>query len=426
MRYLSLLVFVLVFNGLNAQNGTISPYSFIGLGESQPSKTIEEIMMGGIGVAYSDGIQVGFSNPATYSSMQLTSFSVGAVNKNLYVTEGDNKSNGSISAVSYLSMGIPLGSNAGMLIGLMPQSNVGYSLVSTTEDDQGTVISSDLYRGSGATNRVFFGLGYEIFKGFSLGLEAEYVFGNIEHSILNQQRNVQYGTRYFTDSNVSGWRGKLGMLYQKEFKEQNYLSLGARATMSADASFSGEQYFYPVNLQVSEEIPVGDAPATEVDGMITYPVSLAVGIGYGKKNKWFAEFDYTHNGAPEQSGSAFQDADRFGYKDINRYAIGGSFTPKYNSINSYWARATYRMGFKYEESGILIDGNNNGQLSDITTFGMAFGVGLPLRSPGSKINLGVDFGRKGNPVNGLIEENYVNIRLGVSLLDKWFIKRKIN
>jgi hypothetical protein len=57
---------------------------------------------------------------------------------------------------------------------------------------------------------------------------------------------------------------------------------------------------------------------------------------------------------------------------------------------------------------------------------MAFGIGLPMKRSGSKVNIGVDFGRKGMNGNGLVQENYVNIRLGVALLDRWFVKRQIN
>jgi hypothetical protein len=49
-----------------------------------------------------------------------------------------------------------------------------------------------------------------------------------------------------------------------------------------------------------------------------------------------------------------------------------------------------------------------------------------MKRSGSKVNIGVDFGRKGMNGNGLVQENYVNIRLGVALLDRWFVKRQIN
>jgi hypothetical protein len=42
------------------------------------------------------------------------------------------------------------------------------------------------------------------------------------------------------------------------------------------------------------------------------------------------------------------------------------------------------------------------------------------------INLGLEYGKKGTRTNGLIEENYINVTVALSLSDLWFIKRKID
>ena len=81
-------------------------------------------------------------------------------------------------------------------------------------------------------------------------------------------------------------------------------------------------------------------------------------------------------------------------------------------------KIVYRAGFRYENTGLLI---NNQSIND---YGMNFGIGLPVTY--SKINIGVEFGKKGTTSNGLIEENYFNLSIGLSLSDKWFRKRKID
>jgi hypothetical protein len=425
MKYLYFIALLFLSVSASAQNGTASPYSFIGLGDVVRSKTVEEVSMGGIGVAYSDGVQVGFTNPAALSSMRFTSFGVGAVHNTLNIIQGEEKDKATVASVSYLSLGFPLGNNAGMLLGLMPASNVGYSLVSVDTDEFGNAIESNQYRGTGATNRVFMGIGFKVMKNLSLGVEGEYLFGNIEHNILNQRRDVQYGTRYFTDANVNGFRGKLGFLYQNIFKD-NIVNIGGKFNLQADARFTGNQFFFPVNLQLGEDIPRGDDTPVSVSGDITYPLGSSLGFGYGKINKWFAEIDYNFSAPIRQSGDAFESGDKFRYANYSKIAFGGNYTPNYNSISSYWARATYRMGFQFENTGLLIDGNNNGSFESVKDYGMAFGIGLPMKRSGSKLNIGVDFGRKGMNGNGLVQENYVNIRLGVALLDRWFVKRQIN
>ena len=58
---------------------------------------------------------------------------------------------------------------------------------------------------------------------------------------------------------------------------------------------------------------------------------------------------------------------------------------------------------------------------------MSFGLGLPLGRKLSSLNLGSEFGKKGTTDNNLIQENYFNFRLSLSLTDtNWFQKRKID
>ena len=61
----------------------------------------------------------------------------------------------------------------------------------------------------------------------------------------------------------------------------------------------------------------------------------------------------------------------------------------------------------------------------IENTGITFGVGLPVAGF-SNVNMGFELGKLGSGDDSLIEENYVNIRIGFSLNDRWFIKRKYN
>jgi hypothetical protein len=79
----------------------------------------------------------------------------------------------------------------------------------------------------------------------------------------------------------------------------------------------------------------------------------------------------------------------------------------------------YRFGIKSEKKSIIV---NN---LPINQFSLNLGVGLPL-SGLSKANLGFEFGQIGEENNLIVKENYWSIRLGLSLNDIWFIRRKYN
>jgi len=63
---------------------------------------------------------------------------------------------------------------------------------------------------------------------------------------------------------------------------------------------------------------------------------------------------------------------------------------------------------------------------DITDFGITFGLGLPAIRGLSNMNIGFELGERGEKTSNLVKEQYINFHIGISLNDKWFVKRKIN
>ena len=57
---------------------------------------------------------------------------------------------------------------------------------------------------------------------------------------------------------------------------------------------------------------------------------------------------------------------------------------------------------------------------------MSFGLGLPVGTNFSNINLGIELGQRGTKDSGLIKENFLRLSVGLSLNDKWFTKRKFD
>ena len=86
---------------------------------------------------------------------------------------------------------------------------------------------------------------------------------------------------------------------------------------------------------------------------------------------------------------------------------------------------------RYENTGLSIDESGLGaDFSKVNDFGMSFGLGLPMGRKLSSLNLGFEFGKKGTTSNNLIQENYFNVRVGLSLnavgRQAWFQKRRID
>jgi len=164
-----------------------------------------------------------------------------------------------------------------------------------------------------------------------------------------------------------------------------------------------------------------------INGKYRLPIKTNFGAGIGKFDKWYLGLEYENQEAIETSGFLNKSNAAYRYGNSNRFSIGGYYLPKINSISSYWERVTYRAGLRLEKTGLLVDGSGlSSNFTPVDDFGISFGVGLPLKQL-STLNMSFEFGKKGTTENNLIQENYFNFRLSLSLTDtNWFQKRKID
>ena len=408
-----------------AQKNNTSAYSFFGIGDKNNVNTVEQLSMGGIGVALDDIYHLNFSNPASVASLSFTTYALVIENKNTNAQDSNSEQSAAATYLSYLALGVPIGDKGGLSFGLLPNSSVGYSLVSNVLDTEDLLTEATLYNGEGGTNRVFLNFGYKPFKGVSVGVQGNYVFGKIENSIINQTADALLATKYETVSNLKGYSLNIGFQYETGLTDKVDLSLGASFDLNNTIETKGNEYLYSVSL-TSFESPRDTILNMNSTGELKSPLKTTLGAGIGQKNKWFAGLDYSFQNALELEGSVFNSYSKISYDNYSKIAIGGFYTPKFNSISSYWDRVTYRAGLKFEKTGLLVDALGTGNdFTAIDDFGISFGVGLPLSQQLSNINIGFEFGKRGNTDNNLVQENYFNFRLSLSLNDKWFKKLEI-
>ncbi len=404
-----------------AQTNNISPYSFFGIGEQTAQKTVEEISMGEIGTAFSSPYQLSFSNPAALASLRLTTYTLAGENKALRINDGTNSESASTASLSYMALGIPLGTKAGFSFGLQPNTTVGYSLLQEFRDDEENLIAINKFNGEGGTNRVFFGFGYKLLENLNVGIETAYVFGTNENTLLNRRDGVVLATMYKTNSTISGVTVKGGLQYDTKINDKLNLKIGGVLNLSNDLSNEGEEYLFSLISTGDDFINPRDTIVNNsFKNSIKSPLKTTISTGVGQENKWYAGIEYSFQNALEFTDGVLDQNTVVSYNKSNKISVGGFYVPKFNSLSSYWSRITYRAGFKYKKTGLTV---NNTEVND---FGMSFGVGLPMGKQLSNVNLGFELGKRGELNNGLIKENYLNFRLSLTLNDKWFNKRKLD
>lgn len=391
-----------------AQQGTTSPYSFFGIGSLNFKGTVENRSMGGMSV-YSDSIHLNLQNPAGVAGLKLTNFAIAGSHKFDKLATDTESQNSTTTTIDYLAIGIPMG-KFGASFGLIPFTSTGYKLENSTAN------SITQYEGSGGLNKAFLSLGYQVTPEISVGIDGSYNFGNIENVAVFNQDDITLGTRETNRSDLSGFSLNFGAIYKKMITEDLELMTSLTYTPELD--------FKSANLRTIETtliLPSGTITPIEIrdiavgDTDFTFPSQITVGAGIGKPKKWFVGGEFTSQKTSNFTNRTFE-LENVVFEDAAKYRVGGFYIPNYNAFGSYFKRVVYRAGFRFEETGINVNGES------INEFGISFGVGLPVGKLFSNLNVGFELGRRGTKNAGLVQETFFNTFIGLSLNDKWFKK----
>ncbi|WP_033960047.1 membrane protein [Psychroserpens jangbogonensis] len=420
---------------MNAQEGTASPYSFYGIGSLKFKGTVENRSMGGLSI-YSDSIHVNLRNPAAYVGPNLKifnnenrpiKFSIAASHNSINLKADSGREKTSATTIDYMALAMPLSDKLGFGMGIMPYTSVGYKLEDTNSSDQ----ILNRYRGEGGLNKAFIGLGYRITDKLSAGIDVNYNFGNIQNTAIeflydDDGNVIQYQSREQNRSDLSGVNINFGLTYKTMINEKLELQSGFTFSPQSEIQSINERTFATIVInQTNGQELVANSIEADLDALglertdLTLPYRMSIGAGIGAPRKWFLGAEYTYQNTSEFSNPIVS-IDNAKYVNASNISIGGFFVPDYDSFASYWKRATYRAGIHFESTGLEI---NNEKINE---FGISFGVGLPVGKWFSNANLGLEVGRKGTTNQNLIQENFVNFQLSLSLNDRWFQKRKYN
>ena len=398
-----------------AQEGTSSPYSFYGIGDVRFKGTLENRSMAGVAVEQ-DSIHINLENPASFSNLKLTTFSLGGT----YATKSLKSNTGSANArrttLDYLAVGLPLG-KFGVGFGLIPYSSVGYKIESLSAID-GAV--NRRLSGNGGLNKVFLGVGYKIAPNFSIGADAHYNFGKIETNSLEFITNVPVGTRELNTADLSGVNFNIGTMYQAKISKKLSLYTSLNYTLESTLTSKNTRNISSVKYNSGFDVLVVDVLADQNEQMkLKMPSKISFGAGIGESKKWLIGGMVAYQKTSGQENS-YNKASNVGYGRYGSVSLGGYYIPSYNSFSSYAKRIVYRGGIKYEKTGLMINSES------INDTGFTLGLGLPITGSFSNINLGFELGKRGTTNANLVQENYANFSVGFSLNDKWFDKRKFN
>ena len=448
-RKLLFFVLVLINIWVTSQDLNTSPFSRYGIGEINSVQSSHYLGWSNCAVAFSDPQYINISNPASYSSLIKYNpvFDVAMSGKaaiyNSNYNQTEKSSYGTNFGLNNMFLGLPISNKWGMVFGILPFSSTGYQVSNTTLLDSTSVTNS--FNGDGSVNQIFFGNGLTLFNRgdttkFSLGVNASYLFGNINHlSSVIYNVSGSYNSRIHNRSSLSGWKIDGGIQFYKRFKSSKnnkyFLRFGTTygfsSTINTNNDFQAYTFLYNFGIQ---EIAVDTLENIEnASGSVNLPEKFTIGLGFGKnkndEKRWDLAIQYTFsdwsNFSEIRNGINYQTS-LLG--ESSSISCGYRITPNLdwgNSSKSIFSKSSFSFGFHHTKSAILLE--NLGLINN----GINIGVSVPMLSSRSlsRINLSGEIGKLGSLASNNIEENYIKFTIGFSMApdtryDRWFRKRK--
>ena len=421
-RVLPFLLFVAISGTAAAQNSNQDndPYTRFGVGEWRNGLSAAIRGIGSASSAFSSATIVNSDNPASYADLKLTTYEAGFEGALHTLHSGGKSYTTGTNTLSYLSVGIPLSKHAGMTIGLRPQTHIYYKTQNDTAGSPNLGRTVSEFDGDGGLNYAYIGLAGKI-KGFSLGANFGYMFGNISTAsrIIGVDTTHVLSSDFLQYTKLGGLYWKGGAMYYTMLSKKMYLRLGGTVTIQQNLNAWRDEYrvgyYYDAT---ATQIADTAYKTTDAKGKLTLPMSFSGGASIGSSN-WAAYADYT--------ASQWSNYRNFGEIDsvTNSMRISGGFEyiPNPQALHHYFQRVTYRIGFYYGTDMVYL------QDTKLNYYAITLGASLPLKRNSSfeqgigSINTAIEIGRRGTEANGLIRESFFRFSLGFSLSDRWFKKR---
>lgn len=392
--------------------GSISPYSRYGYGEWQSMSFSASQSMGGLGYGIRNSKSINAMNPASYTAIDSLTFMLdlgisGTVDGFKSATATSTLFNGNID---YVAIQVPLAKFAALSFGVSPTTTVGYNYsfteVRNPHSLNDTLMVKQTFSGDGGMTQVYLGLSFDILDRVAVGVNGHYMFGNIQHyrEVDFPNESLYTPTRQYEYLYISAWLCDVGVQYHQPIGSDDELVIGAAYSLQLPMKNRSEI------TTITNEVSVVDDNTQLFD----YPQTIGGGVSYKWNNRLLVGADVQWQN--------FADAHYYNETNVmnNRflYAIGAQYTHQPGS-KRYIENIDFRLGANYSNSYVNIDHKSYNK------WALTWGAGFPLPNTLTKLNLHMEYGQQGSiATNGLLER-YFKIGLGVSLNERWFVKRRL-
>lgn len=283
-KYLIILLIILPYSFLQAQNTTNSPTSKFGIGEIAYGEGGQYAGMGGAGIALRSGTFINYANPAAISALDSARFIVDMGLKGAYriYRQTGSNSNSIVGNLNNLSIGFRMKPYLFASIFVSPVSSCGYAVTLKNEVIGGVTGSSasSLYEGTGGLSKAGISGAYLWKDKLSIGASAAFVSGTIT------QTETQSSAAEEIKSRKQSFYLDLGAQYLIKNKHHN-LTIGAVYGLA--------QPLHQKNTLTASSSSGGTSVSKNGTIKKQYlPAYYGIGASYTLNDRWLFTADYRY------------------------------------------------------------------------------------------------------------------------------------
>ena len=411
-----------------------SPYSRIGLGDFTGNLGgVRQLGMGGVGQAAPNTGNINELNPALLVYTPRTMFEAGFNGQYKTVRNATDSYRVGSGTLGYLAFAVPINKRWAAAVGLKPYSAIDYD-VNSTEAVNGDpqAVAFKQYQGKGGLSEAYFAHGIHVLRDLNIGGSASFLFGT-----LDQTSGTAISTSTVTATQLVVRREQLryadfllraGVHYRHKFGKNLNVNLGGTHTFQTNTKVSRSQTLEQRDANGSLVIGTTVQNLVDDSGHTYIPGNTQVGISVDNSRNFSINVD-----GGRQQWSQFE---AFGanikspLSDTWRVGAGGEYTPDPGSVQHYFQRVTYRVGLSVAQMPY----RPNGQVlyDRAIHWGFAFPLPTATALESTLISLAFIYGIRGNTSylygsggSSNVQENYLRAQLGITLSNRWFIKRRL-
>ncbi|MEG1564888.1 MAG: hypothetical protein RR365_14370 [Bacteroides sp.] len=408
-----------VFSGVAiAQNNTNSPYTRYGYGDLVDQNFGNSKAMGGIAYGLRDGSQINPLNPASYTAVDSLTFLFegGFTLQNVNMSLGTTKLNAKNSSLDYLSMQFRMRKWLAMSIGLLPFSNVGYSLNQGSPATDASPDNVKMYSGDGGLHQLYVGIGAKVWKNLSVGANVSYFWGEISRTttMLFPSNSGADSYQQLTHMAVTDYKLDFGAQYTQAFGKKHALTFGA--VFTPKKTLNNDTY---IQTTMSNATGGARSISTKDTAVVAgIPSSLGFGLTYNYDKRLTVGLDYSI----QKWGDVMYMNQSHTFCDRSKISFGAEYLPSMVK-RSYFSHVKYRLGAYYTTPYYKLEGTDQRATRE---YGVTAGFGLPMPMTRSIVSITAQYVRVKGLVPTAIDENRLRLSIGITFNDRWFYKRKVN